>query len=71
VNGVPVANYRENQQQKGDQQQAGRFRGVNRVPQILGDSVVLALGINHEHIVRRHLPYAWGNTSGCYTTRRR
>jgi len=49
---VPVANQSEDQQQKGDQQQAGSFRGINRVPLMLVSGVVLAVGVRHESIVR-------------------
>jgi hypothetical protein len=52
VNDVPVANQRESEQQKSDQQQAGRFRGINGVPVMLV-GIVLALGIHHDFIVRR------------------
>jgi cholera toxin transcriptional activator len=52
VNGVPVANQGEDEQQKGDQQQAGSFRSINRVPPVLAGRVVLALGVRHEDIVR-------------------
>jgi hypothetical protein len=53
VNGVPVADQGEDEQQKRDQQQAGGFRGINRVPLMLVAGVVLALRIDHNHIVRR------------------
>lgn len=48
---VPVANQRQDQQQKGDEQQPGRFRGVDRVAVLLRGSVVLASGVGHEVIV--------------------
>jgi cholera toxin transcriptional activator len=52
MNRMPVANQREHKQQKGDQQQSGSFRGVNRVPAVLAGGTVLALGVRHEGIVR-------------------
>ena len=52
MNGVPVANQREDEQQKGNQQQAGSFRGINRVPAVLAGGIVLALGVRHTNIVR-------------------
>jgi hypothetical protein len=52
VNGVPVANQSEGEQQKGDQQQARSLRGINRVPLVLV-GIVLASSANHDFIVRR------------------
>jgi hypothetical protein len=52
MNNVPVANHSEDEQQKGDQQQAGSFRGINRVPLMLG-GLVLAFSFSHKFIVRR------------------
>jgi hypothetical protein len=52
MNDVPVANQREGEQKKSDQQQAGGFRGINGVPVMLV-GIVLALGIRHGFIVRR------------------
>jgi DNA-binding winged helix-turn-helix (wHTH) protein len=52
VNGVPVANQSEDEQKKGDQQQTGSFRGINRVPAVLAGGIVLAPGVRHENIVR-------------------
>src|SRR5580704_9425296 len=42
MDGVPVASQREDEQQEGNQQQAGSFRGINRVPLLLVGRVVLA-----------------------------
>ena len=53
MNGVPVANRRQDEQQERYQQQAGCLRRINCVPGVLAVSVVLALRNNHEHIVRR------------------
>jgi len=53
VNGVPVPNQSEGEQRKGDQQQAGSFRGINRVPLTLVAGIVLALRVHHDFIVRR------------------
>ena len=64
MDGVPVANQREDQQQKSDQQQPGSFRGINGVPAVF---VVLALGVRHEHIVRSASRLA---AFKVYTTRR-
>jgi hypothetical protein len=52
VNGVPVANQYEDEQESGDEQQAGGFRGVNCVPLMLVGGIVLALSVRHEDIVR-------------------
>jgi hypothetical protein len=52
MNGVPVTNNDENQQQKSDQQQAGGFRCINRVPVVLVGRAVLAPGMEHANIVR-------------------
>jgi len=52
MNDVPIANQDESKQQKGDQQQAGSFRGINGVPVVLV-GIVLALSINHDFIVLR------------------
>ena len=46
---VPVADQRENQQQKRDQQQAGSFRGVDRVTVML--VIVPRRGVSHADIV--------------------
>jgi len=35
VNGVPVANYAEDKQEKSDQQQASGFRGIGRMATML------------------------------------
>jgi hypothetical protein len=59
VNGVPVPNQSEGQQQKGDQQQTGSFRGINRVPLMLVGGIVLAFSLHHGFIVRR------SETGGC------
>ena len=48
MNGVPVPN-----QSEGEQQQAGSFRGINRVPLMLVAGIVLALRVHHDFIVRR------------------
>lgn len=53
MDGVPVANESENQQQESDQQQAASFLGINRVPLMLVRSIVLALSGDHRYIVRR------------------
>jgi hypothetical protein len=53
MDGVPIANDGENQQQKRDQQKSGGLRGVNRVAAMLGVGVILALSIQHDLIVRR------------------
>jgi hypothetical protein len=52
VNGVPVANEYENEQENGDQQQAGSFRRINCVPLMLVGGIVLAPSVRHEDIVR-------------------
>jgi hypothetical protein len=52
MNGMPIANQSEGEQQKGDQQQAGSFRGINGVPLMLVGTV-LALSVDHHLIVRR------------------
>jgi hypothetical protein len=52
VDDVPVANQGESEQQEGDQQQAGSFRGIKGVPGMFV-GIVLALGIHHGFIVRR------------------
>ena len=68
MNGVPVANYGEYKQEKRNQQQARRFRGIGRVPLVLVVGVVLGMSVHHDLIVRRTetVRAAW-----CYTTRRR
>jgi hypothetical protein len=80
MDGVPVPNQREDEQQKSDQQQAGSLRGINRVPAVLAGRIVLAPGVRHEDIVRsaasgarldRLLICIGRNRSWCYTTRRR
>jgi hypothetical protein len=53
MNEVPVANQGEDEQQKGDQKQAGGLGGVYPVPRMLMCRVVLALSFYHEVIVRR------------------
>ena len=68
MNGVPIANHGEDQQEKGNQQKAGGFGGIRRVPVTLRSGhvlamvvfaiivlamVVLAMIIDHQHIVRR------------------
>jgi hypothetical protein len=53
MDGVPITNDGENQQQKRDQQKSGGFRGVNRVAAMLVVGVILTLGIQHDLIVRR------------------
>ena len=62
MNGVPVANQCEDEQQKGNQQQAGGFRGINRVPAVLAGGIVLALGVRHTDIVRSAGSLAVGAT---------
>ena len=52
MNGVPVANHGEDQQEKRDQQQAGSF-GIGRMPGMLRGGRIMARGIDHTHIVRR------------------
>jgi len=49
---MPIADQGEDEQQKGNQQQAGGFRGVNRMP-LLVDGIVLAMSVSHTDIVRR------------------
>jgi hypothetical protein len=49
MNVVPVANQREHQQQKRDQQKAGSFRRVDRVA--AGLVIVRGRGIGHAGIV--------------------
>jgi len=53
MNGVPVANQGEGQQEKRNQEQAGRFRGIDCVPMVLVAGVVLALSFHQANIVRR------------------
>jgi hypothetical protein len=53
MNGVPVANQDEGEQKKGNQEQSGSLRGINRMPMMLVAGVVLALSFHHAHIVRR------------------
>ncbi len=62
MNGVPVANQRKDEQQEGDQQQAGSFRGINCVPAVLAGGIVLALGVSHADIVRSERRLAVGAT---------
>jgi cholera toxin transcriptional activator len=62
VNNVPVANQCEDEQQEGDQQQAGSFRGINCVPAVLAGGIVLALGVRHADIVRSAGSLAVGAT---------
>ena len=52
MNGVPVANQSEGEQEKGDQQQARGLRGINRVALVLV-GIGLASSVNHDFIVRR------------------
>ena len=52
MNGVPVPNHGEDEQQEGDQQQAGSFRGIDRVPLLLVGGIVLASNVRHHSIVR-------------------
>ena len=52
MNDVPIANQREDQQQKGDKQQTGGLRGINRMPAVLMGRTVLALSFSHDNIVR-------------------
>jgi hypothetical protein len=49
---VPVANQREHEQQKCNQQQAGRFGGVNTVAVRLLSRVVFVSGVLHSNILR-------------------
>ena len=53
VNGVPVANEREHEQEKGNQQQTGSFRCVGDVPVMLVGIVGLVLRLHNNFIVRR------------------
>ncbi len=53
MNGVPVTNQSQHEQQKSDQQQAGSFRGINRVAATLAVGIVLLLSLYHARIVRR------------------
>jgi hypothetical protein len=58
MDSVPIANQNENEQQSGDKQQAGSFRGIDCVPVLGGTAaggVVLALNICHDFIVRRRM----------------
>lgn len=48
---VPVANEREDQQKKRDQQQAGSFRRVDRVALVLVRGVTVGLWGRHADIV--------------------
>jgi cholera toxin transcriptional activator len=52
MNDVPVANQREGEHKKSDQQQAESFRCINGVPVMLM-GIVLAVSIRHGFIVRR------------------
>jgi cholera toxin transcriptional activator len=52
MNGVPVPNHGEDEQQEGDQQQAESFRGIDRVPLLLVGGIVLASNVRHHSIVR-------------------
>jgi len=49
---VPVANQGKGEQQESDEQQAGGFRGINRMPLMLMGRIVLALDVSHANIVR-------------------
>jgi len=49
---MPVANQGEDQQQKGDEEQAGGFRGINRVPAVRVAGTVLTPRGKHTGIVR-------------------
>ena len=52
MNDVPITNQGEDQQQKGYEQQAGSFRGINRVPAVFVGGIVLAPSGKHTSIVR-------------------
>ena len=52
MSSVPIANQSEDQQQKRNQQEARGFRGIDRAPAVLAAGVVVALSMNHDHIVR-------------------
>jgi hypothetical protein len=54
---VPVANQRENEQHKRDQQQPGSFRGVDRVAVML--VIVLGSTIRHASIVALGAMQGW------------
>jgi len=54
MNGVPVANQGEDEQQKSDQEQAEGFSSINRVPAVLGGRVVLALRFSHANYCTPH-----------------
>ena len=52
MNGMPVSNYGDEEQKKGNQQQAGGFRGIDRVAALLVAGIVL-VSLYHVSIVRR------------------
>jgi hypothetical protein len=52
MNGMPVANQREDEQRESDQQQAGSLRGINRGPLTLVGGAARTLNANHNIIVR-------------------
>jgi hypothetical protein len=51
VNNVPVACQGERKHQKGNQEQTGSFRRINRVP-LMPVGIVMASCVNHDFIVR-------------------
>jgi hypothetical protein len=53
VNGVPVTNQREHEQEKGNQQQTGSFRCIGGVAVMLVGIVGLVLRLHNGFIVRR------------------
>ena len=53
MDGVPVANQGEDQQQESNQQQAGGFRGIDCVLCMLMSRAILGFGVCHGNIVRR------------------
>jgi hypothetical protein len=50
---MPIANYSENEQQKRNQQQAGGFRSIGRMPLVLVAGIVFSPQVDHKFIVRR------------------
>jgi hypothetical protein len=49
---MPVANNDEDQQQECDEQQAGCFGSIGRVPAVLMGGILLTLNMSHGVIVR-------------------
>ena len=53
MNGVPVANHDDDQQQESYKQQATRLACIDRVALMFSDGIVVLISSGHENIVRR------------------